>query len=262
MVQTDARCWCGVKPVFLGGWGWVSRPHCPSRSLRSCSCGSCKRSQPCSPVDGFCLACQPGWNGTLCQEPCAPGFHGEGCLQPCPRCRRGEVCDPETGSCPHCEPGWTGPRYVWGEPSAPHGDPSSRVPWAEALLSVLAAATAPAPWAPSARDASKSAPSALRGAATLCPEFVYARRATGEPGGLLGRQVTLGAGQGQGPPYPGTLPSFHLSSSCNDTCPEGYFGVNCSSPCQCSRGTCHPAQGHCVLSKSNLKLHSRHRARG
>ncbi|KFO84635.1 Scavenger receptor class F member 1, partial [Buceros rhinoceros silvestris] len=37
-------------------------------------------------------------------------------------------------------------------------------------------------------------------------------------------------------------------SSCNDTCPEGYFGVNCSSPCQCSRGTCHPAQGHCVLS--------------
>ena len=49
-----------------------------SLPLYPCSCGSCKRSQPCSTVDGFCLACQPGWNGTLCKEPCAPGFHGEG----------------------------------------------------------------------------------------------------------------------------------------------------------------------------------------
>lgn len=93
----------------------TSLPLCPR------SCGSCKRSQPCSPVDGFCLACQPGWNGTLCKEPCAPGFHGEDCLQPCPRCRHGEVCDPETGSCPHCEPGWMGPRYAQDQATGPCG---------------------------------------------------------------------------------------------------------------------------------------------
>ncbi|NWR82050.1 SREC protein, partial [Centropus unirufus] len=87
-----------------------------------CSCGKCKLSQPCSPVDGFCLACQPGWNGTLCKEPCARGFHGEGCLQPCPRCRRGEVCDPETGSCPHCEPGWMGPSCNVSCPTGTFGD--------------------------------------------------------------------------------------------------------------------------------------------
>lgn len=93
--------------IFLGDGedAKASPPLCP------CSCGNCKRSQPCSPVDGFCLACQPGWNGTLCKERCAPGFHGEGCLQPCPRCRHGDACDAETGSCLHCEPGWMGPRY-------------------------------------------------------------------------------------------------------------------------------------------------------
>ncbi|PKU27921.1 scavenger receptor class f member 1 [Limosa lapponica baueri] len=94
----------------------ASLPLCP------CSCGNCKRSQPCSPVDGFCLACQPGWNGTLCKEPCAPGFYGEDCLQLCPRCRQGEVCDPETGSCQHCEPGWTGPSCNSSCPAGTFGD--------------------------------------------------------------------------------------------------------------------------------------------
>lgn len=97
----------GMQHFFWGDGedAKASPPLCP------CSCGNCKRSQPCSPVDGFCLACQPGWNGTLCKERCAPGFHGEGCLQPCPRCRHGDACDAETGSCLHCEPGWMGPRY-------------------------------------------------------------------------------------------------------------------------------------------------------
>ncbi|XP_009582102.1 PREDICTED: LOW QUALITY PROTEIN: scavenger receptor class F member 1-like, partial [Fulmarus glacialis] len=149
-------------------------------------CGSCKRSQPCSPVDGFCLACQPGWNGTLCKEPCAPGFHGEACPQPCPRCRHGEICDPETGSCPHCEPGWMGPSCSC--PAVTFGD----------------------------------------GCQLLCPECV-----AGSCDPVSGACICQAG---------------YWGASCNDTCPEGYFGVNCSSPCQCSRGTCHPAQGDCVLS--------------
>ncbi|NXE29171.1 SREC protein, partial [Ardeotis kori] len=113
---------CSCNPGFQGR---SCRDRCPAGKYGSqCvhSCGSCKRSQPCSPVDGFCLACQPGWKGTLCKEPCAPGFHGEGCLQPCPRCRSGEVCDPETGSCPHCEPGWTGPSCNSSCPAGTFGD--------------------------------------------------------------------------------------------------------------------------------------------
>ncbi|NXF57593.1 SREC protein, partial [Ciccaba nigrolineata] len=113
---------CSCSPGYQGR---SCRDPCPVGKYGSqCvhSCGSCKRSQPCSPVDGFCLACQPGWNGTLCKEPCAPGFHGEGCLQPCPRCRRGEACDPETGSCLHCDPGWMGPSCNSSCPAGTFGD--------------------------------------------------------------------------------------------------------------------------------------------
>ena len=128
------------------------------------------------------------------------------------------------------------------------GGPCSGAQRADASHSVLAAATAPAPRAPSAMDASSSAPNVLQGAATPCRESASARRATGEPG-------NAGSGAGLGVHSPrGHFPSFPLSSSCNDTCPEGYFGVNCSSPCQCSRGTCHPVRGDCVLSKCKHKF--------
>ncbi|XP_017688121.1 PREDICTED: scavenger receptor class F member 1 isoform X2 [Lepidothrix coronata] len=113
---------CTCDPGYQGR---SCREPCPAGKYGSqCvhSCGSCKRSQPCSPVDGFCLACQPGWNGTLCKDPCAPGFHGESCLQPCPRCQRGEPCDPETGSCLHCDPGWTGPSCNNSCPTGTFGD--------------------------------------------------------------------------------------------------------------------------------------------
>ncbi|NXA03821.1 SREC protein, partial [Sapayoa aenigma] len=113
---------CTCNPGYQGR---SCRDPCPAGKYGSqCvhSCGSCKRSQPCSPVDGFCLACQPGWNGTLCKDPCTPGFHGEGCLQPCPRCQRGEACDPETGSCLHCDPGWTGPSCNNSCPTGTFGD--------------------------------------------------------------------------------------------------------------------------------------------
>ncbi|XP_026717533.1 scavenger receptor class F member 1 [Athene cunicularia] len=113
---------CSCSPGYQGR---SCRDPCPAGKYGSqCvhSCGSCKRSQPCSPVDGFCLACQPGWNGTLCKEPCAPGFHGEGCLHPCPRCRRGETCDPETGSCLRCDPGWMGPSCNSSCPAGTFGD--------------------------------------------------------------------------------------------------------------------------------------------
>uniref|UniRef100_A0A493U2B3 Scavenger receptor class F member 1 n=1 Tax=Anas platyrhynchos platyrhynchos TaxID=8840 RepID=A0A493U2B3_ANAPP len=179
---------CSCVPGYQGR---SCQEPCPAGKYGSqCvhSCGNCKRSQPCSPVDGFCLACQPGWNGTLCKERCAPGFHGEGCLQPCPRCRHGDACDAETGSCLHCEPGWMGPSCNSSCPTGTFGD----------------------------------------GCQFLCPECVW----------------------GSCDPVSGAClcQAGYWGPSCNDTCPEGYFGVNCSSPCQCSRGPCHPVRGDCALS--------------
>ncbi|NXF35245.1 SREC protein, partial [Nyctibius bracteatus] len=204
---------CSCSPGYQGR---SCREPCPAGRYGSqCvhSCGSCKLSQPCSPVDGFCLACEPGWNGTLCQEPCAPGFHGQDCLQPCPRCRSGEVCDPETGSCQHCEPGWMGPRYARGWV----GGPCSGVQGRDASLSCLGSCNSSCP-----------AGTFGDGCQLLCPECV-----AGSCDPVSGACICQAG---------------YWGASCNDTCPEGYFGVNCSSPCQCSRGTCHPVQGDCVLS--------------
>uniref|UniRef100_A0A8C0J8M8 EGF-like domain-containing protein n=1 Tax=Chelonoidis abingdonii TaxID=106734 RepID=A0A8C0J8M8_CHEAB len=122
--QDSGKCECRA-----GFWGPLCQHHCdclhgncnrhdghcncnPGYQGRSCgdpcpagyygsqcrySCGHCKRSQPCSPVDGFCLACDSGWNGTLCKKLCTPGYYGENCAQMCPSCRKGETCHPETG---------------------------------------------------------------------------------------------------------------------------------------------------------------------
>ena len=76
-------------------------------------CGHCKDNQNCSVTDGVCAACEPGWNGTRCDQPCSFGYYGDGCEKTCPRCRTNESCDPKTGTCSRCDPGWAGPRCVY-----------------------------------------------------------------------------------------------------------------------------------------------------
>ncbi|XP_059573127.1 scavenger receptor class F member 1 isoform X1 [Alligator mississippiensis] len=113
---------CTCSPGYQGR---SCRDPCPAGHYGpQCkhSCGHCKRSQPCSPVDGFCLACEPGWNGTLCNQPCLPGRHGENCSQACPQCRGGETCHPKTGTCQDCDPGWTGPSCDAPCPDGMFGD--------------------------------------------------------------------------------------------------------------------------------------------
>ncbi|XP_062328860.1 scavenger receptor class F member 1 [Osmerus eperlanus] len=73
------------------------------------SCGHCKGGQPCSVVDGTCVACESGWNGTRCNIKCPYGHYGDQCQEKCPHCRNSEPCDPTTGKCWRCDPGWTGP---------------------------------------------------------------------------------------------------------------------------------------------------------
>lgn len=45
------------------------------------------------------------------------------------------------------------------------------------------------------------------------------------------------------PAFPITYPS------CNSSCPSGFHGNNCSIPCQCPEGLCHPVSGACQLGK-------------
>lgn len=55
------------------------------------------------------------------------------------------------------------------------------------------------------------------------------------------------------PPLPLlTQPSDRLSlspHSCNASCPSGFHGNNCSVPCECPEGPCHPVSGACQLGK-------------
>lgn len=82
--------------------------HCPLTS--PVRCGQCKGQQPCTVAEGRCLTCEPGWNGTKCDQPCATGFYGEGCGHRCPPCRDGHACNHVTGKCPRCNAGWIGDR--------------------------------------------------------------------------------------------------------------------------------------------------------
>ncbi|KAG2458915.1 SREC protein, partial [Polypterus senegalus] len=84
-------------------------------------CGYCKHHKPCDPKTGSCVACELGWNGTLCNQLCPAGRYGENCNGVC-RCRGSEVCNRKTGTCLHCNPGWSGPRCDSPCPAGSYGN--------------------------------------------------------------------------------------------------------------------------------------------
>lgn len=91
-----------------GGGSAAVGPRLASRPFPRC--GQCKGQQPCTVAEGRCLTCEPGWNGTKCDQPCAAGFYGEGCGRRCPPCRDGHACNHVTGKCARCNAGWIGDR--------------------------------------------------------------------------------------------------------------------------------------------------------
>ncbi|XP_044300121.1 scavenger receptor class F member 2 [Varanus komodoensis] len=106
--QVDGACTC--EPGYRGKF---CREPCPAGFYgQGCRrrCGQCKELQPCTIVDGRCLACEAGWNGTKCDQVCSAGFYGEGCDQVCPPCKDGHTCNHINGKCSHCNPGWIGDR--------------------------------------------------------------------------------------------------------------------------------------------------------
>uniref|UniRef100_A0A8D0HAE1 Scavenger receptor class F member 2 n=1 Tax=Sphenodon punctatus TaxID=8508 RepID=A0A8D0HAE1_SPHPU len=106
--QVDGTCTC--EPGYRGKY---CREPCPAGLYgQGCrrQCGQCKGLQPCTIMDGRCLACEAGWNGTKCDQVCSPGFYGESCEQICPPCKDGHACNHINGKCSHCNPGWIGNR--------------------------------------------------------------------------------------------------------------------------------------------------------
>ncbi|XP_053136420.1 scavenger receptor class F member 2 isoform X1 [Hemicordylus capensis] len=106
--QVDGTCTC--DPGYRGKF---CREPCPAGFYgQGCRrrCGQCKGLQPCTIMDGRCLACEAGWNGTKCDQICSSGFYGEGCEQNCPPCKDGHTCNHINGKCSHCNPGWIGDR--------------------------------------------------------------------------------------------------------------------------------------------------------
>ncbi|XP_074868514.1 scavenger receptor class F member 2 isoform X2 [Carettochelys insculpta] len=106
--QVDGTCTC--EPGYRGKY---CREPCPAGFYgQGCRrrCGQCKGLQPCTIVDGRCLACEAGWNGTKCDQACSSGFYGDGCEKICPPCKDGHTCNHINGKCSHCNPGWIGDR--------------------------------------------------------------------------------------------------------------------------------------------------------
>uniref|UniRef100_A0A7N9CME2 Scavenger receptor class F member 1 n=1 Tax=Macaca fascicularis TaxID=9541 RepID=A0A7N9CME2_MACFA len=91
---------CTCPPGFMSAASCLAQAPEGLRGVQGC--GHCKHNEPCSPDTGNCESCEPGWNGTQCQQPCLPGTFGESCGQQCSHCRRGEVCQPDTGHCQRC----------------------------------------------------------------------------------------------------------------------------------------------------------------
>lgn len=62
-------------------------------------------------------------------------------------------------------------------------------------------------------------------------------------------------------PLPTFVPSYQPSAclslsphSCNTSCPSGFHGSNCSVPCECPEGPCHPVSGACQLGKVGRRV--------
>lgn len=53
---------------------------------------------------------------------------------------------------------------------------------------------------------------------------------------------------------PSLLPVSFSPQSCNISCPSGFHGNNCSLPCECPEGTCHPVSGACQLGKVERRV--------
>uniref|UniRef100_A0A8C6AFM2 Scavenger receptor class F member 1 n=1 Tax=Marmota marmota marmota TaxID=9994 RepID=A0A8C6AFM2_MARMA len=210
--QTTGACLC-----HSGWWG----RRCSFR----CSCNG----SPCEQLSGRCI-CQPGWWDSECRQKCQcvrglcsatsgqcscpPGFHGARCELPCAPGSYGVQCRKrEKGE--RKRKGKLGRKQVEGRV----------VTWCPGCTIALGD---PGWLGPRCED---SCPMGTfgEGCGSTCPTCIQ-----GSCDAVTGECV-CSAG------YWGT--------SCNSSCPSGFHGNNCSIPCQCTEGLCHPVSGACELGR-------------
>ncbi|NXA35218.1 SREC protein, partial [Eudromia elegans] len=216
--QETGKCECKA-----GSWGAACQRRC------DCLHGAC------NPHTGHC-SCSPGYQGRSCQEPCPPGRYGPQCVHSCGRCAGGQPCAGPDGACAACAPGWNGTRCQERCATGTHGAGCRQhCPRCRAGETCDAESGACAACEPGWTGASCN---------SSCPEGTF---------GDGCQQSCARCVSGSCDPVSGACVCWagYWGGSCNETCPEGYFGVNCSSACRCSRGTCHPARGDCIWSKSS-----------
>lgn len=185
--------------MFWQGWGWVSRPHCPSARA---AVGAASAASPARPWTASAWPASPAGTGPSARNPAHPASTARAASSCVPAADVGRSATRRRGPARTVRlAGWD-PGTPRIRPPVLAEFPCSGSQRADASLSVLVAATAPAPQALSAMDASTSAPSVLRGAATPCQEFVSARQATGEPGNARsGAGLGSHSSRGHFPPF-------------------------------------------------------------
>nr|XP_034319271.1 multiple epidermal growth factor-like domains protein 10 [Crassostrea gigas] len=67
--------------------------NCSSKCPLNCQGGHCDI------VEGTCISCTKGYEGTRCAEHCSDNTYGMECKQICGNCINGEQCHPVNGSC-------------------------------------------------------------------------------------------------------------------------------------------------------------------
>uniref|UniRef100_I3MJ27 Scavenger receptor class F member 2 n=1 Tax=Ictidomys tridecemlineatus TaxID=43179 RepID=I3MJ27_ICTTR len=115
---------CACDPGYRGKY---CREPCPAGFYglgcpRGQSRGRERGQQPCTVAEGRCLTCEPGWNGTKCDQcetKCSNGTYGEDCAFVCADCGSGH-CDFQSGRC-LCSPGVHGPHCNVTCPPGLHG---------------------------------------------------------------------------------------------------------------------------------------------
>nr|XP_034995830.1 scavenger receptor class F member 1 [Zootoca vivipara] len=220
--QETGRCECRT-----GQWGAACQASC------QCLHGTC------APQDGRCT-CHAGYQGDSCREPCPAGKYGLQCMQSCGHCQDLKACFPVDGSCPACDPGWNGTHCKQPCPPGHHGENC-------ALLCP-----------PGCREGESCHPET--GECRSCKAgLTGARCELSCPEGFFGdgcRFVCPDCFNGSCDPASGACvcQAGFWGTSCNWTCPAGSHGPNCSEPCQCGGGLCHPVTGDCQWGQNQAAL--------
>ncbi|XP_021489402.1 scavenger receptor class F member 1 [Meriones unguiculatus] len=215
-LQDTGRCTC-----LPGWWG----PDCS----RSCQC---VRGQ-CSGASGHC-SCPPGFHGARCELPCGPGRYGVQCRESCGHCEQNATCSPVTGNCESCRPGWNGTQCKQPCPPGTFGE-----------------------------SCTERCPRCRLGEPCHVESGYCQRCDPGRQGRRCEKPCPLGTfgegcsstcpacGQGTCDPLTGecVCSAGYWGTSCNSSCPSGFHGNNCSLPCQCPEGLCHPVSGACQLGR-------------